>query len=248
MSRTVAEILSDPQKGTTRAQGILCYLFRHVLLWRKVNMFAWSKRARLFFEKPHNRDNPDKGNLNKSLVQDDFTWGAFKKSVDFLNPYSAVLQVKLTWKSGIVTCHQVVIDPAENEEDQVINSFGNDSYSDVFDDKKKPINTLARLFRCIVTELGIDLIRWNALFEEYVNNPLHGIGSSRREKNSAIATLQRDILSQRMSWNVFRRGILVLNPRQEDYILEMKWSKEPDDFTIHQVTIRDPLSIKPTKI
>lgn len=239
------ELLSDPQKGTTRAQGILCYLFRHVLLWRRVGIFEWNKRARIYFEKPHNRDRPDKGNLNKALVADDFTWPTFKRAVDFLNPQSAVLVVQLTWKSGRVSKYPIIIDPAEDEADAPVNTFGDDDYSDVFDTKKKPANTLARLFRRIVTEEKIGVTRWNALFDAYVSNPLHGIPQNRKDKNSTIKTLQRDLLQPRMTWNSFRKGILVLNPEQEDYILELRWSKKRDDSSTHLVTIRDPLSIKP---
>lgn len=244
-SLSVNELLSDPHKGTYRAQGILSYLFRHVLLWRKVGMFAWNKRARIFFEKPHNVEKADKGNLNKALTQDDFTWATFKKAVDFLNPMTATLIVALTWKSGKVSKYPIIIDPAEDEDDPPINTFDDSNQSDVFEGKKKPANTLARLFRKIVTEEQIDLKKWEALLENYVSNPLHGIPQNRKDKNSAMASLQRDLFTPRMSWNTFRKGIMVLAPVTEDYILDIKWSKEKDDTSTHMVTIRDPLSIKP---
>ena len=247
MSRTVKELLADPLKGTNRAQGVLCYLFRHVLLWRKVNQFTWNKRAKLYFEKPHNRDNPDKGNLNKALTSDDFTWGAFKKGIDFLNPVSATFMVNLTWKSGRVSSYPIIIDPAENEADPKLNSFVEDADSDLFQDLKRPTNTLARLFRHIVATEQIDVTRWNALLETYVQNPLHGIPQNRRETSTAISTLQRELLGPRMTWNVFRRGILVMAPQEEEYVLEMRWTKEPGDISLHQVAIRDPLSVPPKK-
>jgi hypothetical protein len=244
MSRTVKELLADPLKGTNRAQGVLCYLFRHVLLWRKVNQFTWNKRARLYFEKPHNRDNPDKGNLNKALTHDDFTWGTFKKSIDFLNPYSATLVVQLTWTSGRVSRYPIRIDPAENEADSALNSFG-EAESDVFHDQRKPASTLARLFRRIVSEEQIDVTRWQALFEDYAKNPLHGIPQNRRDITNFINTTQRELMNARMSWNVFRKGLVVLNPKQEDYILELRWSKDPTDVSIHTVTIRNPMLVNP---
>lgn len=246
MSRTVKDLLADPLKGTNKAQGILCYLFRHVLLWRKINQFAWNKRAQLYFEKPHNRDNPDKGNLNKALTQDDFTWGNFKKGIDFLNPVSATLIIRLTWKSGRVSSYAIKIDPAEDEADPALNVFGEEE-SDVFQDQAKPSNTLARLYRRIISEEGIDITRWNALLEEYAKNPLHGIAQNRRDINSAINALQRDLLTPRMSWNRFRKGILLLNPVKEEYILEMRWTKDLSDTTRHSVTIHDPLSVLPQK-
>lgn len=244
MNQDVKELLADPLKGTNRAQGILCYLFRHVLLWRKVNQFTWNKRAKLYFEKPHNKEKADKGNLNKALTHDDFTWSTFKKGIDFLNPVSATLTIQLTWRSGRVSRYPIKIDPAEDEADPQLNTFGSEE-SDVFHDMKKPANTLARLFRRIVGEEEIDVIRWNALLEEYVRNPLQGIPQTRQEVNSAINALHRDLLAPRMSWNVFRRGLVALGPKQEEYILEMRWSKDPADVSLHTVTIRDPLTIIP---
>lgn len=243
---SVKELLADPLKGIRRSQGILCYLFRHVLLWRKVNQFSWNKRLNHYFQKPHNMANPDKGNLNKSLCADDFTWPAFLKAVDFLNPVSAVFTIELTWKSGRVSQYQIVLDPAADESDPALNTFDYE-ISEVFTDHKAPANTLARLFRRIVSEEGIDLTRWNALFEEYVTNPINGIPANRREQNAAISSLQRSVLEPRMTWNVFRKGVLILNPVQEDYILTLRWTNDlnvhdEDAVTEHKVTIRDPFA------
>lgn len=244
MNLDVKELLADPLKGTNRAQGILCYLFRHVLLWRKVNQFTWNKRAKLFFEKSHNQEKPDKGNLNKALTHDDFTWATFKKGIDFLNPISATLVIQLTWKSERVSKYPVKIDPAEDEAEAALSTFGQEE-SNVFQDMKKPANTLARLFRRIVSEEGVDAVKWNALLEEYARNPLTGIPQSRQEVNSAVNALHRDLMAPRMSWNVFRRGIVALGPKQEDYTLEMRWTKDQSDLSIHNVTIHDPLSVIP---
>lgn len=242
MSRTVKELLSDPLKGTNRAQGVLCYLFRHVLLWRRVNQFTWNKRAKLFFEKPHNREKADMGNLNKTLTADDFTWKSFKKSIDFLNPAEAVLEVHLTWKSGVVSKYAIKIDPTE-EDDEIETEWEDAPESDVFQKLKKPANTLARLFRHIVAGEQVDMTRWNALLEEYVSNPHRGAYQNRREMVTTISTLQRELLEPTMTWNRFRKGILVLGPVQEDYLLKLRWSKDPNDLSLHQVTIRDPLTI-----
>lgn len=250
MSKTVKELLSDPLKGTNRAQGILCYLFRHVLLWRKVNQFTWNKRADLFFKKPHNHDNQDKGNLNKRLVHDEFTWGTFKQAIDFLNPVGATLTIQLTWKSGRVSRYPIAIDPAEDESDPILNRFDLEEGEDngVFNPKKKPANTLARLFRKIVAEEEINATQWAALLEAYAHNPVNGIPQNSREVNQAISSLQRNLTHPRMTWGVFRKGLLVLGPKQEDYILEMRWSKKAEETTTHIVTMRDPLdNVPPTE-
>lgn len=237
---SVKELLSDPNKGLYRAQGALCYLFRHVLLWRNVTQFRWNRLQTLYFEKPHNAKNADRGNLNKALIQDDLTWGSFKKAVDFLNPISAMLTVKLHWRSGSTSSYTIVIDPAEDESDPELNSFDD---SEIFDKKKRTASTLARLFRQIVREENFTLERWNACFEEYVRDPINGIEQTPTALKNACASLQRDVTAPRMSWNIFRRGLLVLAPVKEEYILHMRWSNDPnvegaeDD---HSVMIVDP--------
>lgn len=251
-SRDVRDLLSDPQKGVNRAKGILCYLFRDVLLWKGVNQFSWKKRANRFFEKPHNiAEGIDKGNLNKALVNDDFTWGTFKKAIDFLDPKGATLTIVLTWRSEDVSRYTVVIDPGEDESDPVLNQFGVEPEdAEIFQRgnvsksrQKKPANTLARLFRKIVTQEGITLTQWEGLLNAYARNPVNGIGQTPREINQAVVTLQRDLLLPRMTWGVFRKGILLLSPKIEEYILELRWGK--DDITQHSVALNDPLNMVP---
>lgn len=242
---SVKELLSDPNKGLYRSQGVLCYLFRHVLLWRKVNQFRWNRLQAIYFEKPHNAKNPDRGNLNKALIQDDLTWGSFKKAIDFLNPISARLTLNLTWGSGLTSTYTIVIDPAEDESDPALNTFTEEHV--VFEKKKKPASQLARLFRQIVMQENITLERWNASFEEFVKNPMNGIEQTPQAQKAAISSLQRDVTAPRMSWNIFRRGLLVLAPVKEEYILHMRWSNDPnvegaeDD---HSVEINDPFAAR----
>lgn len=244
MSRSVRDLLADPLKGTNRAQGILCYLFRHVLLWRNVNLFSWNRRTTIYFKKPHNQDNPDKGNLNKALTTDDFTWSTFKKAVDFLNPVSAVLIITLTWRAGHKSEYSIVIDPAEAEDDLSLNTFSDlPLESDVFAEQKQPTNTLARLYRQIIVRERIDVTRWNALLEKYVKNPLNGVAQNQKEQATAISAFQRELFHPRMSWNVFRRGILLLNPVEEEYRLKLRWGKGGKEVSEHFVTIRDPLDL-----
>lgn len=247
MSRTVRELLSDPLKGTNRTQGVLTYLFRHVLMWRQVNQFTWNKRARVFFEKPHNKNKKDKGNLNKALVNDEFTWGTFKDSVDFLNPMAAVFIIELTWASGDVSKYTIVLDPAEDESDPEINSFIVDKPSDVFVKPSKKTNTLTRLFRKIMAEEGVTAVKWEELLQQFARNPLNAVKQTDRDISAAISGLQRELLSDRMSWNSFRRGMLILGPIRQTFTLDLKWSNNKGDSSYHSVAIDDPMYAEQNK-
>lgn len=235
MTRNVKELLAAPMKYRDHTHGVLCWLFRDVLRVRSVNQFLWGKCTRKFFEKPHNRSTPDRGNLNKALCADDFTWPTFKKAVDFLDPVSAALLIRFTHKDGRKTEHKIILDPAEDENDGDINAFGFDPKGTLFDDKKKPDSTLARLFRRIVVDEGIDLERWDKLMLDYVDNPVNGIPAARTDRLNEISSLQRQLFHPRLSWNVFRKAIIFLQPVVTEFVLEMSWAD--NSTTFHQVSI-----------
>lgn len=252
---SVKELLGDQTRGQRKAQGILCYLFRNVLHWSGMNLIKWNKCANLYFEKPHNKNKPvDKGNLNKMLIPDDMTWGSFIRGIDFLNPVAATLTIILTWKDGRVSEYVIALDPAEDESDPQINRFdeGNED-SEIFNNQQKPTNTLARLYRQIIRTERIDgkpitQEVWNRLFEEFVKNPLNGLLDSKSDISNHINTLQRAAVSDRLSWNTFRRSLLVLQPVREEYLLTMRWSNDPvfikrnpdNAVTYHRAGFSDP--------
>lgn len=249
---SIKQLLTSSDKGTGRAQGILCYMFRNTLLWTKMSYHHWVRATNFYFEKPHNRKNPDRGNLNKALIQDDLSWGSFKKGLDLLSPYKATLTIILTWKSGKTSTYTVDIDLVEDEKDVVLvdltKEYEETNLLAAIQErhKNKPKNTLARLYSQILGREGVDLTRWHALLDEYVKNPINGLYlSPKKEIATTISSIQRQLYEPRLSWNNFRKGLLVLGPVQEDYILRLEWVPEVkcfDDVTETHVTITDPFS------
>jgi hypothetical protein len=237
---SVKDLLNDQLKGTQRAQGVLCYLFRQVLLWEKMNTKKWQRRLDLYFEKPHNKANPDKGNLNKALKSDDLNWTSFKKAIDFLSPYSAVLDIELTWGDDRVSKYSVIVDPTEDETNLTVNNFPY-KHTDVFKGMKAPKSLMTHLFRHIVAEEGIDKDRFAALFTHWAANPANVIGLKPEEIASNVNTLRRSITDDKMSWNVFRRGIKTLGPKREVYTLTLHWTNDPKiEPRVVQAIITDP--------
>lgn len=223
---SVKDLLTDPLKGKNHAQGVLGFLFRETLLWRRVNLIVWNKRLTAYFEKPHNQEKPDKGNLNKALLNDDLPWAGFKKAVDFLSPMQATLQMDYTWADGSSTSYEIIIDPAADEKRYYSDIFTYDGCS-VFDKIKKPTSTLGYLFRHIISQEGIDEAKWEQLFIDYAENPVNNVGIDKPTLNSSIGQLKRSLLDGKLSWNVFRRGILLLKPKQEVYTIKWKWTDDP---------------------
>lgn len=223
---SVKDLLSDQLKGKNHAQGVLCFLFRETLLWRRVNLIVWNKRLTAYFEKPHNQEKPDKGNLNKALLNDDLPWAGFKKAVDFLSPLQAILQMEYTWADGSSTTYELVIDPAADERRYYSDKLVYDSCN-VFNGIKKPTSTLGYMFRHIIADQKIDDVKWEQLFVDYGENPVNNVGVDKPTLVSSIGQLKRSLLEGKLSWNVFRRGILLLKPQQEKYTIKWKWTDDP---------------------
>lgn len=223
---SVKDLLTDPLKGKNRAQGVLCFLFREVLLWRRINQIIWNKRLNAYFEKPHNQEKPDKGNLNKALLNDDLPWAGFKKAIDFLSPLEARLHMEFTWSDGRTVEYEIVIDPAADEKTHYRDTLTYDQ-CDTFKKAKKPVSTLAYLFRHIVAQEGVDEAGWEKLFQEYADNPVNQYGVKKTELNSNVSMMRRALLESKLSWNQFRRGILLLKPQKEIYSLKIKWTDDP---------------------
>ena len=246
----IKQLLTSSDKGRSRAQGVLCYMFRNTLLWNNVTYHRWVRATNFYFEKPHNRKNPDRGNLNKALIQDDLSWASFKKGLDLLNPCKAMMTIILTWKSGKSSTYTVNIDLVEDEDDVILVSLPEAEDTDLITSmgerhKNKPKNTLARLYGQILRSEGIDLTRWHALLDEYAKNPLNGFTGTKKETATTISSIQRQLFEPRLSWNNFRKGLAILGPIQEDYILRLEWVPEVkrfEDYTETHVTIRDPFS------
>ncbi len=222
---SVKDLLTDPLKGKNRAQGVLCYLFRETLLWRRVSQIVWNKRLSAYFEKPHNQEKPDKGNLNKALLNDDLPWAGFKKAIDFLTPLEAKLVMEYHWWDGSSTSYEIIIDPAADEKEYCKDIFTYDK-CEVFTKAKKPVSTLAYLFRHIIANHGVDQERWEQLFTDYSANPVNNVGVKKSELTQDISMMKRSLLEGKLSWNVFRRGILLLNPKQETYTIKYKWTRD----------------------
>lgn len=244
---SINDLLNDPLKGTSKAQNILSYLFREVLLWRKVNLRFWRKRTELYFAKPHNADYQDRGNLNKALKSNVMQWISFRRGMDFIDSENCTLDVRLTFSDGVKS-YLINIDPRESESVLTINSFPWE-HCELFTEVRPAETLLAHLIRHMLSEAvpdGEDPRKWfESKITHYVNEPKNSLGFTEAEVATFYNTLRRDILDPRISWNKFRRGISLLNPLQEEYILKLEWTTDPKKKlmtpdSIHRIAIKDP--------
>lgn len=241
MNQQVKELLSDPFKGRSRAKGVLCYMFRDALVARRVNQFTWNKRLKAFMKKPHNKNLADTGNLNKNFSRDEFTWPKFKQAIDFLNPHKATFIVELVWRNGRESRYPIVLDFTEKEDHPALDDLEGKQTTDLFRDRAQPTTTLTRLFQRILIDEHIDVRRWNALVDAYVHNPESGVEQTRSDIQTEISSINKALFGASITWNNFRKGMLILNPQQVAYILELQWDVKGKDVTQHTAVFRDPL-------
>jgi hypothetical protein len=223
---SVKDLLTDPLKGKNRAQGVLCFLFREVLLWRRINQIVWNKRLEAYFQKPHNRIKPDKGNLNKAFLNDDMSWAAFKKGIDFLSPVEATLVFEYIWSDDTVSTYEVKIDPVTSEKEFGLELFPYDR-DGIFSNGKKINSTLALMYRHITSTQIDSFEQWEQLFTKYIDDPTNNVGISKTDLQSSVSMLKKSLLEGKFSWMTFRRGILLMTPKQEKYTLKLKWTDDP---------------------
>lgn len=247
----LTDLLSDPTRGEHRASGVLSALFRQALIWGRnnhpVDHDGWSRRARVFFAKPHNVDlKSDLGNLNKDLVRPEFTWPTFKKAVDFLNPHKAFFTVILVWppdendnsRESRYTM-PFVFDPNHKWEDTELSE--RKTSKSPFSGKHKMLNDVAYLWRMIVRGENIDAAKWRELNQRYVASPLSGTDLTDTKFNDACNVVNRQLTDHHMSWSKFRIGLNFLDVKATYFVLECRWSDKPGDQTTYQRGTLNPL-------
>lgn len=125
-----AAILERDDKGVSRATGILSSIFRKTLGELGVNATTWNKLMLNYLSDKRNRipnnsraRSSTRGNLNKELSKANMTWRNFEKGIRFLNPLEAVFTVRLSWRNGKTTIHDIRLmgeAPLSGEEPEVL--------------------------------------------------------------------------------------------------------------------------------
>lgn len=81
-------------------------------------------------------------------------------------------------------------------------------------------DVLARLFRKLVVDLDYDDVnKWNYLMNMYIADRRNAIPRNKREQASARGNLQKELLKDEMSWNVFIKGLKFLNLKGYELVL-----------------------------
>lgn len=113
------------------------------------------------------------------------------------------------------------------------------NYKEILEDPKQSINetthTLARLWRVILNDAGVQPHIWDWLMREYLNNPHYSQARTSKDRSSERGNLNRELSKPELTWNTFMKGLALLNPVRVKFIVEITW-KEGEQPTQHSVT------------
>lgn len=69
---------------------------------------------------------------------------------------------------------------------------------------------LARLFRTMLKDLGVDGARWGSLMSDYLTDPRNAVPENKRDKTSARGNINKELFRPQMTWKVFFKGLRFL--------------------------------------
>lgn len=94
-------------------------------------------------------------------------------------------------------------------------------------------SVLASLFRTIRWDIGLDTKRFDVLLEQYIIKTR--LPSDSRNKSVTRSTLKKELTKDKMSWNIFIKGLVFLNVKKFDLSLTLHHANKTK--TIHTTTV-----------
>lgn len=94
-------------------------------------------------------------------------------------------------------------------------------------------SVLSGLFRVIMFNLNIDIMKFSRLMDRYIINA--GIPYNSKDSTSVRGNLKKELLSDKMSWKVFVKGLIFLNIQK--FELKIKLYHHNDIVTEHSKMI-----------
>ena len=93
---------------------------------------------------------------------------------------------------------------------------------------------LARLFRTILYERGIDGPRWEVLMQRVLDDPRSPAPRNSKDRSSLKGNLNKAFRAPRMTWKTFEKAMRLLSPESMTFEVHLKWFN--GETTIHNVT------------
>lgn len=89
--------------------------------------------------------------------------------------------------------------------------------------KSEAENAVAKLFRGVLLDAGIDRNTWDRLIRRYVTDPKNGVPANPTKRSSARSNLNRALSKPKITWRTFRNAISLLGPKSVTYEVDLTW-------------------------
>lgn len=99
-----------------------------------------------------------------------------------------------------------------------------------------PRGILAALFRRILSQIGMNGMRWSALMNDYLRDPQNGIPDNSRDQTSSRGNLMKELAKDTMTWLVFLKALRFLQAIEVEFIVRIRW-KVTKRVTEHSATL-----------
>lgn len=79
---------------------------------------------------------------------------------------------------------------------------------------------LAGLFRTILADLGVSIVGFNSLMEDYIKDPINGVSNNPKEHTIARGNLNKELFKDKMTWRVFCKSLRVMQMARVRFVIE----------------------------
>lgn len=94
---------------------------------------------------------------------------------------------------------------------------------------------LSKIFRQILSDLGIIPMKWNKLMNDYLNDPKNRVPKDSRGKSSTRGNLNKELHKPDMTWSNFEKAIKFLNPIKAEFTIKLTWFG--NKTTVHSINV-----------
>lgn len=217
-------VLLSPDKKIREASDVLSRMYRLILRDCVVSWQKWSTLLTLHLDRTYkgrlvsmDKITNDRNNLRKGLGAPWMSFETFVKGIDVLNPETAELNIWLEMGDGKAighVCDLKTITPENSNRE------------------------LAKVFHGLCEALGKDPTNLSEDIDRYVNDPKRRAVFSGRQKGNDKGNLKRELSRDSMTFEVFKKGLRILNPVVTHFEITLKWTE--DRVTRHHLKINSP--------
>jgi len=90
-----------------------------------------------------------------------------------------------------------------------------------FETSDKPVGVLAGLFRRLCMVMSVKAFYWSSLMEMFLGNPANGIDQNAKARATARGNLNKELLREQMSWNVFLKALRFLGAIRVEFTVKI---------------------------